>query len=368
MTIVFDAASEENGAGIASPFTWTHTTTTSASERFMLVAVIGDNTTVTISGITYAGSALTQIVRVQNVLFAELWYLKNPATGANTISVSSSGSVHFTGLALTYTGVDQNNPLGTYQTTTAGGADTTITAILTAEIGQVVADLVAENDNGTEVAPPTPSGAQTERVRDWSNSGSSTFRTQGAMSEQGGAPSVTMQWTKTAGRSAALIAVPLRAASSGRRRLVQYQENAYLSRLAGQPQILDSQGRHVPVEQLEFDQWIRQDGPFLPTSFRFASLIQDPAVAYIEGLKRACWIVCCGGSGGTPDADRSWWGDDRRRVHGRSSPAADLRDAGHGLRSRADRADLLGPAGQAGAPRETGRRPAKEVGRGDRYL
>lgn len=125
MALAFDATSSgNNGAGSAGPVTWSHTVT--GSQPILLVAVdidrsVGDQT---VTGITYNSVALSKVDPTKYAQNAgggttsriELWYLINPSTGANTISVSLSGSTKMVGIGISYTGVSQTTPLGTIAT------------------------------------------------------------------------------------------------------------------------------------------------------------------------------------------------------------------------------------------------------------
>lgn len=111
MAIAFDDASEDNGTWGTnlSSLTWSHTCT--GSNRFLAVGVhIYDSAALTVSSITYNGVNLTRANGItaalegnnQNV---ELWYLDAPASGANDIVVTLSGTADFTeAQACSYTG------------------------------------------------------------------------------------------------------------------------------------------------------------------------------------------------------------------------------------------------------------------------
>jgi hypothetical protein len=49
--------------------------------------------------------------------------------------------------------------------------------------------------------------------------------------------------------------------------------------------MIDTLGREVPGEQIQFDNWMRIDGPFFPTTRKFSSNIEDPATAYLESQR-----------------------------------------------------------------------------------
>jgi len=94
----------------------------------------------------------------------------------------------------------------------------------------------------------------------------------------------TVSYDKPTAGPAVILGAALRSAINPRNRLVRYMHNTFMSRLIGRPLVLDIQGREMPLSQIEFDQWIRTDGPFFPTPRRFVSTIEDPAITYIESL------------------------------------------------------------------------------------
>jgi hypothetical protein len=291
MAIVFDAASIDASSSTGSPFTWSHTITTSDSHRILIVLCIGQDTSITLSNVTYGGNALTALSgsRVNNGGFQEWFYLANPPTGSNTISVSASGGFHFTGMAVSYTGVDTANPFGVPQTDSGAGVDSTMTANITAVNTSLVISCGMQRDRNTLVDPPNPTSGFgiTERANEWSNSGTGTQCTAGSLGDQAGEASTNVSYDKQSGANeqGTLVAAELKIASSGRTRIVKYLHNTYMSRKAGRPVILDVLGRDVPLEQIEFDNWISTDGPFFPTAKKYASTVEDPATAYIEGLR-----------------------------------------------------------------------------------
>lgn len=115
----FDAASQSNSGNWSTNtanYNWSHTT--AGSDRFLAVAVsIYNGAARTVTGITYNGVALTKLHSITaslegNTQDFEVWYLINPAVGANTIDVTLSASASFTqGMAMSYNGIDQTSPI-----------------------------------------------------------------------------------------------------------------------------------------------------------------------------------------------------------------------------------------------------------------
>ena len=85
----------------------------SGSNRILFVGIYTANSSGgdVVSGVTYAGSAMTRINTVQNTQSghqcrAYLYYLLNPTSGANNIVVTSSETVGLS--AVSYTGAQQS--------------------------------------------------------------------------------------------------------------------------------------------------------------------------------------------------------------------------------------------------------------------
>ncbi len=105
-SISFDAAS--NGGGTATSITFAHTT--SGSNRILFVGTGIESGSDLITNVTYAGVNMTPIAKDVNVPTNEwiyLFYLINPATGANNIVISASASVNIDGTGVSYTGANQ---------------------------------------------------------------------------------------------------------------------------------------------------------------------------------------------------------------------------------------------------------------------
>lgn len=90
MALTVDATSTSNGASVSS-LTWSHTCTGSDLVLVVTVGVFGGQT---VTGVTYNGVALTQVgTDIQGSYnLSDIWKLTSPATGANNIVVSLSGT------------------------------------------------------------------------------------------------------------------------------------------------------------------------------------------------------------------------------------------------------------------------------------
>lgn len=152
--IAFDAPSSVDGGanatGNTAPLTWSHTVTSTGTNRILIVGVAMRNAaaqTVAANGVTYNGVVLTQL-DAQDVASAsriEMWYLLNPPTGANTVSVTTTADVRMAAGATSYTGVDQTTPFGTQSKNSGSSFGTdVITATVTSDTDELVVDAVAQ--------------------------------------------------------------------------------------------------------------------------------------------------------------------------------------------------------------------------------
>lgn len=136
MAITLDASSNSGDKLNVTSVTYSHTVGT-GSNTILIVGVGMRDTTagdMVITGITYNSVALTKIradaVTVDTSFRSELWYLKAPATGANNIVVSFTGTVAVAGVVgASFFGVDQTSPIDANNGNT--GLTTSISASIT---------------------------------------------------------------------------------------------------------------------------------------------------------------------------------------------------------------------------------------------
>lgn len=149
MAIAFDATSSGNAN--ATSLTFSHTC--SGSERVLWVGCYvsgGDN----ITGITYAGVSMTKMVGtpMDSGYYLYLWYLAAPATGANNIVITPSGTRDMLAISSSYTGAKQTGipDAQVTNTTVAGQTSMTTTATVVAANSWLVA--IYRNNAGTWTA------------------------------------------------------------------------------------------------------------------------------------------------------------------------------------------------------------------------
>ena len=170
--------------------------TVSGSNRLLLVGItLGSNTLQTrqATSVTWNGAALTLVGAVNHVTSpsrsrTEIWRLVAPTAGAYDVVVNLNGSLDSTGYqavvsVMSFTGVDQTTPLGTYASSYGTAAT------------QSVAISSAANELAFAVA-----GAQTQLLTNSGNTeywnDNTMYRTFAAGGTKAGASSVTMTWTK----------------------------------------------------------------------------------------------------------------------------------------------------------------------------
>lgn len=115
MAIGYNSSSTGNVTA-ASSLTYSHTT--AGTDRFLVVDIHLRNVGSTVSGVTYAGVAMTQLTSVTDALsnVTYTYYLLNPTSGANNVVISTSGGTTTYSTATSYTGVKQVSPIDSSNT------------------------------------------------------------------------------------------------------------------------------------------------------------------------------------------------------------------------------------------------------------
>jgi hypothetical protein len=123
MTIrnAFDASESQGGtwATSVSSLTWTHNV--SGNEPVIFVSMgLYNSSARTVTGITCGGTAMTKLDSITSSLESqtqdfEIWYLKGPAAGSNSIVATLSASTSFVqGQSLVAYGIDQTSPIDSH--------------------------------------------------------------------------------------------------------------------------------------------------------------------------------------------------------------------------------------------------------------
>lgn len=130
-SIAFDNASQGNA--VSSPTSLTYALTVgSGTNRVLWVGFIVNRVGApTISSVTYAGVAMTATSNSPNSTgqFLYVYYLPNPASGANNVVITLNSSIEIHSCAVSYTGAAQTGIPDAVATQTAGsGTSATLSA------------------------------------------------------------------------------------------------------------------------------------------------------------------------------------------------------------------------------------------------
>lgn len=152
MAISIDSHSQ-NAATSGTTLSWSHTC---ASGAVLIVGASIGNQNQTVTGVTYNGVALTKIVEKGggDACYASLWYLANPASGANTITVtySANPSPHGVGgIGLSLTGVSSSVVGVSGSTDVSPAAASISTSVTTTAANSMVVAYAAQNGNSTSL-------------------------------------------------------------------------------------------------------------------------------------------------------------------------------------------------------------------------
>lgn len=167
MAIAFVGAANGGSASVATSLTYSYTCG-SGLNRLLVVAINGDVLTDLITGVTYAGVSMTLIDK-QTANTGERWqylfYLLAPATGANNVVISASGTCDsIASGAADYTGVSasgQPDATTKHSTAVAGNTFTTSITTVTDSSWTILSDI--SFSDGT---PPTAGTGLTRRTFD----------------------------------------------------------------------------------------------------------------------------------------------------------------------------------------------------------
>ncbi len=190
MAIARDSTGSGTNGG-SSPTTFSHTCTGSN-----LILFVGVRTDVAVTGVTYAGVAMTKLNEISNGGIASFWYLINPSTGANNVVVTGAGAGYQQCAAVSYTGVKQSSFPDASNSATLTGTPITAAVTTIADNCWVVGLGVDNNGSGIQSAGTStslffqqnnnilwvdtnavvhPAGSRTIAVNDTSGSAVQTF-------------------------------------------------------------------------------------------------------------------------------------------------------------------------------------------------
>lgn len=179
MAIAFDAATSGGTQSSTGPLNFNHTCT--GTNGLLFVNAFGGDGADVVTGITYNSVAMTFIAKVLGGVnhYSYLYYLINPATGTNQVSISYSGNHFMSGGAASYTGCDQSSQPDASTTNTGNG--TTLSTSLTSIADQCWFILIGANNVGANSAG-TGSTARTNTSISWDIFDSNSAQSPGSYS------------------------------------------------------------------------------------------------------------------------------------------------------------------------------------------
>ena len=212
-TIAYDASSSTSGS--AASFTFA--LTTSGANRLLVVGVtIQTNAGQTVSGVTYAGAALTFVRSdiIAGSVRSELWYRIAPATGSNSVVVTLSASAKTAAGAVSFTGVDQTTPVDAQNGATGTSVTPSVT-VTTVTDGAWVVDAAAFRSTGVGVPTGNAGAGQTQRWSQYTEGGGAPLNIRGKASTEGPRSppgGVVMDWALSASVDWAISGLAIRPA------------------------------------------------------------------------------------------------------------------------------------------------------------
>lgn len=162
MAIAFDS-SQANKTAASPSLTYSHTVT--GSNPVIFVAYTGDITSDKVTGVTYAGAALSILeseINYTSGRYIAIWGLANCATGANNVVISmSSGSVW--ACSASYTGVSTTGLPDAHTASNTGASSVTS---ITQAVTTVADNCWLFGYGGGSVAGPLTAGTNSHQVAD----------------------------------------------------------------------------------------------------------------------------------------------------------------------------------------------------------
>lgn len=191
MAVAHDGEANVQGVAAATSITLA-SKTTAGTNRCGIVHIGWYNSSESITGVTWGGSAMTHIVTILETtgwgLGASIYRIIAPATASSSVVVTFDLAADVAACASSYTGVDQTTPISNSASmTTTSSVASPATLACTSASGEMVADAWSIDFNN----PPYAVGAGQTEVMNGSTAGCYGL---GSYEASTGA-SVTMSWT-----------------------------------------------------------------------------------------------------------------------------------------------------------------------------
>ncbi|HEY9413617.1 MAG TPA: hypothetical protein VIQ30_02555 [Pseudonocardia sp.] len=213
---VFDAVGPSSAGATQSSgtsLTWSHTCT--GTNLLLVVGVaIGAGTDSMTTSVTYNGVAMTSAIKVHagnsTSGYIQFFYLLNPATGAHTVAVTLTAAATISAGSVSYTGVDQTTPFGTFASAFSGSTGTAVSvAVPSTTSGNPVIDAMAQGSGSNA----TVGGGQTLRWQRATN-GASRGGCGAQSTETSAGGTTTMSYTLPFADHWAIVAAEIKGAAT----------------------------------------------------------------------------------------------------------------------------------------------------------
>ncbi len=207
-TVAVDSASPVAGNNVKNA-NLTYSFTNTAGTLLIVCATAGDAVQ-SISGVTYNGVAMSPVASVRSHdgttgAYSSLWSLLNPATGANNVVVTKSGSNasgYIISGAVSFTGNAATNPIAQSLTNNATSGTTASVTVPNTTAGNMVVDC-ATNGSAMGSSLQTLNFEKNVNDSDYGNNAASSYATAGG--------SVTMGYTGDASDGWGIVAAEIKA-------------------------------------------------------------------------------------------------------------------------------------------------------------
>lgn len=221
MAIAFDAATRADQAATTGSFTFSHTT--SGANRVLIVMCYLNEEGDLVTGITYNGVAMTRANAFTNTPGASvptsgyIYYLANPATGANNVVISYSGNRAVIAVAASFTGANTSSPIDQSNTVYSGNdfSSTSVSLSVTTgfanSMGIDFPIIRQSTDSGGNLSI---TGGQTSVLAHSFSPATGLGATAVSRESQATAGTLTQSWSWTTGRRYADLLVAVREYSS----------------------------------------------------------------------------------------------------------------------------------------------------------
>lgn len=167
MAVQFNSFAESNVSGtndtLTNPVSFTNT-----SGDLLLAALVGDNTTASVSAVYYGGPSgqLTQLFDHRfDANYMWVGYLLSPATGTNDLTFNFTESLTAARIGgITFRGVDLTDPIGGSNSTSRQNELSTTTTISTTVTVQGASGMVVDFLGMVNISAGSADGGQTEKM------------------------------------------------------------------------------------------------------------------------------------------------------------------------------------------------------------